>query len=139
MLRRAKPNVLFRIETDVAALIIADHLRMDVRRERHVDRVEVGDPTHGRRFAARGQVRWQMRREDAFFGDFNFFESEFSQFLREEFGKTALAFGARHDARLGVALRGHGDVTQKAFKKLFLHCVLSFFSVKQCKKRLPST
>ena len=104
---------------------------MDVGRERDVDRVEVSDPAHDGGLAAFGEVRGQMRRENALLRDFDLFQAELAQFFGKEFGKAALPFGARDDPGLGVALRGHGHVAQKAFKKLFLHFLSLFLHSKR--------
>ena len=86
MLGNAQPEILFLIEADVAALIVANHLGMHFRREARIHRIEMSAPADPGRFAAGREVGRQMRRHDGIFrhGDVN--QPEAFKLFREKFG-----------------------------------------------------
>ena len=125
MLGRAHPQVLFLVQADVAALIAADHLRMDVGAEAGIHSVEMAAPADRRNGLVVGKIARKQCRQHAVFGNLNVDEAEFGKFFGEHAGELALAFGARDDACLPVALARDGHIAQESFKNGFLHDVFS--------------
>ena len=78
------------------------------------------EPDGGNVRRACGQIRGEISREDAFIAQRDIRHAERIQFLLEEMCHIPLALSARHlYAAVGLALRRHLDVAEKAFDEFF--------------------
>ena len=120
VLRCAHDDVFSLVQHDVAALIV-QAARLHDGAERDVHRVHMraeSDGGGGRR--SRGQICRQTRREDAVLAQGDILCAELREFLLEQMRHIPLALGARHlRSAVGLALRRHLDVAEKAFDEFF--------------------
>ena len=117
MLGRTEPDVLFRIQQNVASLVIPDDMRMNVGRETDVDRIHMHDPADRRNLLSFRKIRGQLRGHNRIGRNLNILKSEGAEFPREQFGKHALALRARDRSGLQAALGRNCGITEEALKK----------------------
>ena len=114
MFRHPQPDIPFLIEADIPA-VKTQYLRMNFRRKRYIDRIQVGNEPDARSALL---IRGQRGRHNGMFIHMDMRKPHTLQFPGQHAGQLELARGAGHLTSRSVTLGIYSDITHETLCQL---------------------